>query len=383
MRRNRDNSMKRKTIALCLIAIAAVIAAMAMEKAIARNTAPSSAAPLGMADFTGAIPPQWPLCKPFVDDNGEAVKGFLVVEAVKDHPGIVGSGVKPGDICLSWSTRSPEVPQNLCDAWLDFLSRGRNDEYLCWFAREDSGNIDILSCHAPELSECEASLGTFGLTLVPKAFDEDRFGKIRDSALAFRSGAPVPAGEHCGAGAMAGDVGEAWGELEVAQYIKDLRPLLSDEKLADDVWEGGSLTTRESSAKCNVVYSDNPRTFFSYRVELYSYDGGAHGSCRVLVGTVDLKTWRRLSVSDVIPDEKRDEALSRVIEAVVEKIGGEDNLQGKVTLTENFFVGADGLHFVFDEYAVSAYSFGNVEVVIPAYGKVPLGEIGNGRQVNP
>ena len=43
-------------------------------------------------------------------------------------------------------------------------------------------------------------------------------------------------------------------------------------------------------------------------------------------------------------------------------------------ITQFFYVGKDGLHFVFAEYSVAPYNYapdmyGPVEVVIPAYGK--------------
>ena len=53
---------------------------------------------------------------------------------------------------------------------------------------------------------------------------------------------------------------------------------------------------------------------------------------------------------------------------MIAKIGGKDNLQGEVTLTENFYIAGDGLHFVFNEYEVACHAQGLVEVVIPAYG---------------
>ena len=88
-----------------------------------------------------------------------------------------------------------------------------------------------------------------------------------------------------------------------------------------------------------------------------------------MTGTIDLKTWRKLSVADVIPEDKREEALAKVKKGVITQIGGEERLQGKVYLTENFCIDKDGLHFIFNEYEVAAYSEGNIEVVIPAYGK--------------
>ena len=137
------------------------------------------------------------------------------------------------------------------------------------------------------------------------------------------------------------------------------------------------LTTKEYKSEYKVVYTDG-RTFFSYWAECFMYTGGAHGGTIVKVGTIEVKTGKRLTTADVIPPEKRDEAIAKIREAVIAKIGGEENLMPTAnevlaTLSENFYVGKGGLHFVFAEYSVAPYHYspelyGPVEVVIPGYG---------------
>ena len=128
-----------------------------------------------------------------------------------------------------------------------------------------------------------------------------------------------------------------------------------------------------------VVHTDN-RTVFSYRAECFMDNGlWLHGGEIVKVGTINVKTGKRLTTADVIPKGKRTEAFARVRAAVIAKIGGEINLMPSATevlarLSENFYVGEDGLHFIFAEHSVAPYHYapelyGPVEVVIPAYGK--------------
>lgn len=164
------------------------------------------------------------------------------------------------------------------------------------------------------------------------------------------------------------------------RYLVEVRGMFGGSDVASHLEpEGGDfymLTTRECNSKYEVVHTDG-KTFFSYRAECFRYTGGAHGGTIVKVGTIDVKTGRKLSVSDVIPEDKRAEALERVRKAVVDKIGGEKNLMPTAnevlaTLSENFCIGKDGLHFVFAEYSVAPYHYapelyGPVEVVIPAY----------------
>ena len=148
----------------------------------------------------------------------------------------------------------------------------------------------------------------------------------------------------------------------IADYMKCLM------EASDVILDGGlSAGTSEYRSKYDIVHVDQQRGLISYRMVFYAYPGGAHGSEAVFLGTIDTKTARKLSVADVIPEDKRDEALGRIRKAVADQIGGEDNLSGNVTLTENFCVAADGLHFVFREYEVAAYCHGTIEVVIPDY----------------
>lgn len=165
-----------------------------------------------------------------------------------------------------------------------------------------------------------------------------------------------------------GDVGGRGDGNSLEEYLADVKKTFRDRRFVDDEMIGCALTTREYKSKYEIIYTDRSRTIFSYRYLGFSYTGGAHGATIVGIGTIDVATGRKLTVADVIPADKRAEALARVKKAVVEKIGAE-NLSGEVTLTDNFCVAADGLHFVFNEYELAAYCFGAIEVVIPAYGK--------------
>jgi hypothetical protein len=151
---------------------------------VVRTEASAAADAERRADFRGIIPPSYPICAPFVDDNDETVEGFLVVQTVKDHPSLKNSGVMVGDVCLSWGTRYPEAPETLRDAWLDFLNRRFDDEAVCWFARDKGGKVEVFSCGAAELYECEVALASFGLELLPTAFPEKDAERIRAAAAA-------------------------------------------------------------------------------------------------------------------------------------------------------------------------------------------------------
>ena len=54
----------------------------------------------------------------------------------------------------------------------------------------------------------------------------------------------------------------------------------------------------------------------------------------------------------------------RLYDGAVKKVGGRQNLQGEVCVTENFYFDKDGLHFVYNSYEIACGATGDVEVLI-------------------
>lgn len=160
----------------------------------------------------------------------------------------------------------------------------------------------------------------------------------------------------------------ASGDKGLDAYLEEVEGLFRDSEemgMPEMVSAGGALTTREEGWNYEVTYVDKDRRYFSFRREHHYYSGGAHGLSDVTVGTIDRRTGRRLTLDEVVPAEKRAEALAKVRQAVIEVLQGEEHLLEEPTLTENFYLAEDGLHFVFGEYEVSAYCFGIIDIAIP------------------
>ena len=139
---------------------------------------------------------------------------------------------------------------------------------------------------------------------------------------------------------------------------------------ADDL-VGTSLTTQEYQSKYSVVFADEK--YISFRAEEYSYIGGAHGSNKITVGTIDRKTGRRMCLKDFVSLDKLQE-LTKILHAkVIKKLGGKENLQGEVLPIENFCVVKGGLKFVYNEYEVACYAAGAIEVVV-LFDEMPMRE---------
>ena len=145
------------------------------------------------------------------------------------------------------------------------------------------------------------------------------------------------------------------------EYVVQLREIIADAKKSQDLFIGHALTDSEDRCKREMVYLDN--WYLSYRIEEYWYHGGAHGSTKVTVGTLDRETGKQLTLADVFGKDGLAALQSELRKAVIAKIGKE-NIQSPVKPTENFYLAADGWHFVYNEYEIACYALGAVEAVV-------------------
>ena len=168
---------------------------------------------------------------------------------------------------------------------------------------------------------------------------------------------------HCVMLALVGcgvvEQGTRKGERE--KYMEYLRGIIADAKKDADFFIGQTLTDSEERCKREMVYLDE--RYLSYRIEEYAYSGGAHGSTKVSVGTLDRETGRHLTLNDVFGKDGLAALETELRKAVIAKIG-EENIQSPIKPTENFYLAADGWHFVYNEYEIACYAIGAVEVVV-------------------
>ena len=149
---------------------------------------------------------------------------------------------------------------------------------------------------------------------------------------------------------------------EREKYVEYLREIIADAKKDPDFLIGQTITCREDQCKREMVYLDE--RYLSYRIEEYTYSGGAHGSTKVSVGTLDRETGSQLTLNDVFGKDGLAALETELRKAVVAKIG-EENIQYPVKPIENFYLAADGWHFVYNEYEIACYAMGVIEVVVP------------------
>lgn len=177
----------------------------------------------------------------------------------------------------------------------------------------------------------------------------------------------VAGGILCGCKSARVDDVKPRGSAALSEYLEFCRKMaLSGEgNCREDLMGTGEdavVTTWERKAKYRIVFAD--AKYLSFRAEESSYDGGAHGGRKITVGTIDRRTGRLLKASDLIPADRRAKVLAALRAGVVRRLGGEEELQGEVTLTDNCYVAKDGIHFVFNEYEVACYAVGAVEAIV-------------------
>ena len=122
---------------------------------------------------------------------------------------------------------------------------------------------------------------------------------------------------------------------------------------------------------CRVLYAD--RDIVSYRLENYDYSGGAHGNSTVAVGTYGRGCLARgrLTLKDIAPtraDYSRLTALLRWEAQRQFKVRTYQELRahllGDLWPIENFYFDAQGLHVVYNEYDLAAFSYGVIELCV-------------------
>lgn len=161
------------------------------------------------------------------------------------------------------------------------------------------------------------------------------------------------------------------GETDFDRYVEFCRetamtPVVGENP--DDVMSkvdwmvGASITTREFNKEYKIVYAD--KDYLSFYTKEYAYLGGAHGNTVIRVGTVSRTTGRILNVADFFADEKRPALKAALHHEAVKALGGKENLQSEVEISNNFYLAKDGLHFVYNAYEIACYAAGSVEVVI-------------------
>jgi len=120
----------------------------------------------------------------------------------------------------------------------------------------------------------------------------------------------------------------------------------------------------------NSVIYYNKGGYTVYRINNYGFTGGAHGITRINYIVFDTENGVKLNKEDIF-SEGYEEKLSGLIDKKLRElfeIPAEKSLQdggffeGKVQANDNIFMNMKGLGFLYNQYEIAPYSYGQIEV---------------------
>lgn len=121
---------------------------------------------------------------------------------------------------------------------------------------------------------------------------------------------------------------------------------------------------------------ESQKGILSYQTTTDCYLGGAHGSHVVNYYNFDKESGKLLSIRDVIPADKEQQALKQMEKQLCEDWEATDiadlqektgiTMLGDLYLTNNFLLRNDSILFLFNQYEIAPYAAGLISVTIPS-----------------
>lgn len=175
------------------------------------------------------------------------------------------------------------------------------------------------------------------------------------------------ASSYCGDGSCS--VKFDWPSSYLSTYLCDfIKGLVNYEPR--DLQEQVDKQAKENAAEAcqeTIVGTacDQFNRFLSYKVESYAmFEGAAHGSYNITVGTFDIARNRRVTLEEIFFD-----TYTELVPPLLEKylpIDSEDVINPEALVpTENFHLSEEGVIWEYNPYEVSFWANGVVSVLVP------------------
>lgn len=159
-------------------------------------------------------------------------------------------------------------------------------------------------------------------------------------------------------------------------YLKDMRPLYMEDKRDIDrrpIYEyAADIKTRTEDGREGVV---------TYFIDMYNFEGGAHGLTQLLTLNFDKATGKTLTLDDVMVPGYKVKLNELLQKALMDKADCKDinELHDKGYLfsmemypSSNFILGKDGITFIYNPYEIAPYALGRIELTISNSTLEPL-----------
>lgn len=129
------------------------------------------------------------------------------------------------------------------------------------------------------------------------------------------------------------------------------------------------MTLGKEYIQRNIFYY-NQNNLISYEVNIYSYDGGAHG-LEVSSGyTVDIISARNLLYNDIFQLNTKDNVTTILLNKLlkesnyqsVDQLVYEGYIIKEITPKDNFYIDDEGITFIYTPYEIGPYSLGTTKI---------------------
>lgn len=121
-----------------------------------------------------------------------------------------------------------------------------------------------------------------------------------------------------------------------------------------------------------ILFSSD--SLLSYAVEYSDYEGGAHGSYRILYTNIDLQRMTTLSEEDLFLPGYYNPLTEKILQSLMESysVDEPDSLLQKGFFTiedivpnNNFWLNEEGIHYAYNQYEIAPYAMGVIHVTVP------------------
>ena len=133
----------------------------------------------------------------------------------------------------------------------------------------------------------------------------------------------------------------------------------------DDPAELAVMPTMNWESKCNYKILCANKKFASFKIESWSYTGGAHGMTVTKVGTV--RNGKVLKLADLPGDITAlwKKAVAKHFKAADFESYMKTDPTFTPRITENFYLDGKGIHFIYDPYEIDCFGAGTIDIFVP------------------
>ena len=172
---------------------------------------------------------------------------------------------------------------------------------------------------------------------------------------------------------------EAYAAMKHNEYIQNNLPLLQEWAIDhEDEPLGETLFNEELIISAAPITNHLPLTtdhlLWSYAMDVYEYNGGAHGNRYLLIQNYDLQTGDAVSEQDLFIDDYYEQLKTLLLEALIAQTDEAETKKDlrrlgysvvDVVPNENFYVTPEGITYVYNPYEIAPYAMGCIQISLP------------------